>query len=67
MDIWKNGCFGGILKERKLYVTDGNVCCLFEVSSGKMVRMIQPHLYSAHEEDDSKMIFHVLVLKKRAR
>ena len=42
VDIWKNDCFGGISKEKKLYVTDGNVCYLFEVSSEKMVRMIQP-------------------------
>ena len=48
MDIWKNDSFGGILKENKLYATDGNVCYLFEVSSGKMVRMIQQHLYSTH-------------------
>ena len=59
VDIWKNDCFGGILKERKLYVTDGNVCYLFGVSNGKMVRMIQPHLYSTNEKPDSKMIFHV--------
>ena len=65
VDIWKNGCFGGILKERKLYVTDVNLCCLFGVSNGKMVKMIQPHLYSTHEEADySKINFHVLVLKK---
>ena len=44
VNIWKNDCFGGILKEKKLYVTDGNFCHLFEVSNGKMVRMIQPHL-----------------------
>ena len=26
---------------------------------GKMVRMIQPHLYSTHKQADSNMIFHV--------
>ena len=39
VDIWKNDCFGGILKE-KLYVTNGNVCYLFEVCNGKMAGMI---------------------------
>ena len=63
MDIWKSDCFRGILKEKKLYVTDENVCYLFEVSSGKMVRMIQPHLYSTREEADSKMIFQVTSIK----
>ena len=52
--IWKKDCFGGILKEKKLYIIDGNVCYLFEVSNGKMV-----NFYSTHEETDSKMIFHV--------
>ena len=66
VDIWKNDCFGGIFKEKKLYVTDGNVCYLFGVSNGKMVRMIQPHLYSTHEEADSKMIFHVTNIEKNS-
>ena len=66
VDIWKNDCFGGILKERKLYVTDGNVCYLFGVSNGKMVRMIQPHLYSTNKEPDSKMIFHVTSIEENS-
>ena len=66
VDVWKNYCFGGILKEKKLYVTDGNVCYLFEVSNGKMVRMILPHLYSRHEEADSKMIFHVASVEENS-
>ena len=45
LDICKNDCFGGILKEKKLYITDENVCYLFKVSNGKMVSMIQTHLY----------------------
>ena len=32
----------------------------------KMVRMIQPHLYSTHEEADSKMIFHVTSIEKNS-
>ena len=66
MDIWENDYFDGILKEKKLYVTDGNVCYLFAVSKGKMVRMIQLHLYSTHEEADSKMIFHVTSIEKNS-
>ena len=66
VNIWKNDCFDGILKEKKLYVTDGNVCYLCEVSNGKMVRMIQAHLYSIHEEANSKMIFHVTSIEENS-
>ena len=66
VDIWENDCFGGILKEKKLYATDGNVCYLVELSNGKMVRMIQPRLYSTHEEADPKMIFHVTSIEENS-
>ena len=49
----------------ELYVTDGNVY-LFEVSNGKMVKMIQLHLYSTHEEAESKMIFHVTSIEENS-
>ena len=41
VDIWKNGCLSGILKENKLYVKVGNVFYLFEISNGEMVIMFQ--------------------------
>ena len=31
-----------------------------------MVRMIQPHLYSTHEEADSKIIFHVTSIEENS-
>ena len=43
-----------------------NVCYLFKVSSGKMARIIQPHLYSTHEEADSKMIFNLTSIEKNS-
>ena len=46
-----------------LNVTDGNVCYLFEVSNEKIIRMIQPRLYSTHEEADSKLILHGTIEK----
>ena len=66
MDIWKNDCFSGILREKKLYSIDGNVCYLFEVFNRKMARMIQPHLYSTHEEADCKTIFDVTSIEENS-
>ena len=64
VDILEND--GGILKEKKLCVTDGNVCYLSEVSNGKLVRMIKSHLYSTHEEVDSEIIFHVTSIEENS-
>ena len=64
VDILEND--GGILKEKKLCVTDGNVCYLFEVSNGKLVRMIKLHLYSTYEEVDSEIIFHVTSIEENS-
>ena len=37
---------------------------MFEVFNGRRVRIIQPHLYSTHQETGSKVIFYVTSTEK---
>ena len=48
-----------ILKDKTLYANCGNMCYSFKVADDKVIRRIEPLLFSNHEEADSRMLYHL--------
>ena len=57
VDHWMEGNYAHILKDKVLYANCGNFCYSFKVVDDRVVRRIEPLLFSTHEEADSRMVF----------
>ena len=57
MNIWKEDAFSTILRDNVLHANLDNIYFVYCVCSGSMIVEEVEHLYSSHEEADSRMFF----------
>lgn len=56
---WQNDCYAPILSNKCLYVNCDDICYKFYSIDGLVHREIDDNLFCAHEEADSRIVYHL--------
>ena len=67
LSAWQDDSLAKIFQGKYLYVNDGDICYCFREDNGQVTRTLIPELTSSREEADSKMIYHLTILKENSK